>query len=67
MEIKDIEIYKQIEKILAETKQKDKEIYGVAMQLLSEVYTEFNSGKIQNIENKVYTLINNIANNNLKK
>jgi len=67
MEIKNHEIFKQIEKMLEDVKNKDEEIYGITMQLLAEVYTEYNSGKNQNIENKIYRLIDDIASKTIKK
>jgi len=66
MEIKNQEILKQLEKMLAETKRNDKDIHDITMQLLSEVYTEYNSDRKQSIENKLYRLINDVATKNLK-
>lgn len=67
MEIKNQEILKQLEKMLAEIKKSDRDIYDITMQLLSEVYTEYNSGRNSSIENKLYRLIDDVANKNLIK
>jgi len=57
MAVKNLEVLKQIEVMLADLKNKDKRTYDIVLDLLKLVFIEFNTGKNQQIEKKLYDMI----------
>jgi hypothetical protein len=62
-----IEVLKQIEVMLSDLRDKDKRTYDIVLDLLKLVFVEYNTGKNQQIEKKLYDMIDAEINYKLKK
>ncbi|MBW7841608.1 MAG: hypothetical protein H3C40_02675 [Ignavibacterium sp.] len=67
MAVKNLEVLKQIEVMLSDLKSKDKRTYDIVLDLLKLVFVEFNTGRNQQIEKKLYDMIDAEINYKLKK
>lgn len=67
MAVKNLEVLKQIEVMLSDLKDKDKRTYDIVIDLLKLVFVEYNTGKNQQIEKKLYDMIDAEINYKLKK
>ncbi|GIK21739.1 MAG: hypothetical protein BroJett005_11530 [Ignavibacteriota bacterium] len=67
MAVKNLEVLKQIEVMLSDLKDKDKRTYDIVLDLLKLVFVEYNTGKNQQIEKKLYDMIDAEINYKLKK
>ena len=66
MAVKNLEVLKQIEVMLSDLKNKDKRTYDIVLDLLKLVFVEFNTGKNQQIEKKLYDMIDAEVNYKIK-
>jgi hypothetical protein len=57
MAIKNTEVMRHIEEMLQDLKKQDKQQYNIILQLLHEVFQEYNTGKSKNIDKKLYDMI----------
>lgn len=67
MAVKNLEVLKQIEVMLSDLKDKEKRTYDIVLDLLKLVFVEYNTGKNQQIEKKLYDMIDAEINYKLKK
>jgi hypothetical protein len=67
MAVKNLEVLKQIEVMLSDLRDKDKRTYDIVLDLLKLVFVEYNTGKNQQIEKKLYDMIDAEINYKLKK
>jgi len=57
MTTKNSEVMGQIEEMLQDLKNHDRQQYNIILRLLDGVFKEYNTGKNKNIEKKLYDLI----------
>lgn len=67
MAVHNLEVLKQIEGMLSDLKASDKAVYNIVKDLLALVFVEYNSGRIQQIDKKLYDSIDAEVNLQLKE
>ncbi len=57
MAVKNVDVLKQIEDMLTGLKLSDKAVYDIVKEILKLVFLEYNTGRNQQIDKKIYDLI----------